>query len=83
MSLSITSCTPKIDADTVVYGKIFTSEKQDSIVEAFAVKDGKYVYVGSKENVYMQSDDLQNLKKGLINRKAPLWSLFLFMMSVA
>lgn len=49
MSLSITSCTPKIDADTVVYGKIFTSEKQDSIVEAFAVKDGKYVYVGSKE----------------------------------
>ena len=29
-------------ADLVVYGKIFTSENQT--VEAFAVKDGRYVY---------------------------------------
>ena len=35
-------------ADLVVYGKIFTSEN-DQIVEAFAVKDGKYVYVGDKK----------------------------------
>ena len=35
-------------ADLVVYGKIFTSEGSE-IVEAFAVKDGKYVYIGSKE----------------------------------
>ena len=35
-------------ADLVVYGKIFTSEGSE-IVEAFAVKDGKYVYVGSKK----------------------------------
>ena len=35
----------KISADLVVYGKIFTSEN-NQIVEAFAVKDGKYVYVG-------------------------------------
>ncbi len=34
-------------ADLVVYGKIFTSE-HNQIVEAFAVKDGKYVYVGDK-----------------------------------
>ena len=34
-------------ADLVVYGKIFTSEN-NQIVEAFAVKDGKYVYVGDK-----------------------------------
>ena len=34
-------------ADLVVYGKIFTSEG-NQIVEAFAVKDGKYVYVGDK-----------------------------------
>ena len=34
-------------ADLVVYGKIFTSE-DNKIVEAFAVKDGKYVYVGDK-----------------------------------
>ena len=35
-------------ADLVVYGKIFTSEN-NQIVEAFAVKDGKYVYVGDKK----------------------------------
>lgn len=34
-------------ADLVVYGKVFTSEG-NQIVEAFAVKDGKYVYVGDK-----------------------------------
>ena len=50
----ITSCTWNEDnttdkgcADLVVYGKIFTSEGSQ-IVEAFAVKDGKYVYVGDK-----------------------------------
>ena len=35
-------------ADIVVYGKIFTSESNE-IVEAFAVKDGKYVYVGDRK----------------------------------
>ena len=35
-------------ADLVVYGKIFTSE-DNRIVEAFAVKDGKFVYVGDKK----------------------------------
>lgn len=49
ISMTFASCTQNTDADMVVYGKIFTSEKQDTIVEAFAVKDGKYVYVGSKE----------------------------------
>ena len=44
-SLSSTPTSEK--ADLVVYGKIFTSEG-NQIVEAFAVKDGKYVYVGDK-----------------------------------
>ena len=35
-------------ADLVVYGKIFTSEG-NQVVEAFAVKDGKYIYVGDKK----------------------------------
>lgn len=48
-SLPFASCSKGVDADTVVYGKIFTSEKQDSLVEAFAVKDGKYVYVGDRQ----------------------------------
>ena len=38
----------KTPADLVVYGKIFTSEG-NKIVEAFAVKDGKYVYVGDRK----------------------------------
>ena len=37
----------KTIADLVVYGKVFTSES-NQIVEAFAVKDGKYIYVGDK-----------------------------------
>ena len=44
----LTSCTEETSADLVVYGKIFTSEN-NQIVEAFAVKDGKYVYVGDKK----------------------------------
>ena len=43
----LTSCKSKPTADLVVYGKIFTSDN-NQIVEAFAVKDGKYVYVGDK-----------------------------------
>ena len=40
----------KTKADLVVYGKIFTSE-DNKIVEAFAVKDGKFVYVVNKKGV--------------------------------
>ncbi len=38
-------------ADTVVYGKIYTSNGNRDYAEAFAVKDGKYVYVGSEDGV--------------------------------
>ena len=43
----LSSCKSKAGADLVVYGKIFTSEGSQ-VVEAFAVKDGKYIYVGDK-----------------------------------
>ena len=54
-SMTLTSCSNtdnaavdvKDGADLVVYGKIYTAEADD-IVEAFAVRDGKYVYVGDK-----------------------------------
>lgn len=36
-------------ADLIVYGKIFTSDNAESVVEAFAVKNGKYLYVGTKD----------------------------------
>ena len=42
-----TGCKSNSSADLVVYGKIFTAEG-NQIAEAFAVKDGKYVYVGDK-----------------------------------
>ncbi len=39
-------------ADLVVYGTIYTAEDEnDGLAEAFAVKDGKYIYVGDKEGV--------------------------------
>ena len=41
------SCNSKPTADLVVYGKIYTAEG-NQVVEAFAVKDGKYIYVGDK-----------------------------------
>ena len=37
-----------IKADLVVLGKIFTSE-ENRIVEALAIKDGKYIYVGDSK----------------------------------
>ena len=38
-------------ADTVVYGKIYTSNSSQEYVEAMAIKDGKYIYVGDEEGV--------------------------------
>ena len=43
----LTGCKSKPTADLVVYGKIYTAE-DNKIAEAFAVKDGKYIYVGDK-----------------------------------
>ena len=43
----LVGCKSNDSADLVVYGKIFTSEG-GQIVVAFAVKDGKYIYVGDK-----------------------------------
>ena len=54
----LASCKSGTAADLVVYGNIFTAERlqvgdgtsgmDNQVVEAFAVKDGKYVYVGDK-----------------------------------
>ena len=43
----LAGCNSKPNADLVVYGKVFTSDS-NKVVEAFAVKDGKYIYVGDK-----------------------------------
>ena len=38
-------------ADTIIYGDIYTAYKQGYLAEAIAIKDGKFVYVGSKDGV--------------------------------
>lgn len=38
-------------ADFVVYGKIYTSKITGDYAETFAVKDGKYIYVGDEGGV--------------------------------
>ncbi len=45
---NIQSAGEKAIADLVVYGKIFTSEG-NRLAEAFAVKDGRYIYVGDRK----------------------------------
>ena len=57
-------------ADLIVYGKIFTSENE-RIVEAFAVKDGRYVYVGDRKGTEALIEDgrteiLDYTGKGLV-----------------
>ncbi len=38
-----------IAADTVVYAKVYTSNANQDYAQAFAVKDGRYVYVGDED----------------------------------
>ncbi len=50
--VSLTGCgNQSVVADTVVYSKIYTANANQDYVEAFAVKDGKYIFVGSKNDV--------------------------------
>ena len=58
-------------ADTVVFGKIYTSNAKRDYAEAFAVKDGKYVYVGSAAGAKKFIKDgttavIDNRGKGLV-----------------
>jgi len=70
LSFAVCSSADMTPADLVVYGKIFTSEN-NQIVEAFAVKDGKYVYVGDKKGVeaFIEKDKTEVIDysgKGLV-----------------
>lgn len=38
-------------ADKIIYGKIFTADKDNSIAEGFAISGGKIIAVGSKEQM--------------------------------
>ena len=58
-----------VKADFVVYGKIFTAEN-NRLAEAFAVKDGRYIYVGDKRGAkaFIGSDTkvIDHSGKGLV-----------------
>lgn len=68
LALSVSGCGCK-SADLVVYGKIFTS-KPEEIAGAFAVKDGKYVYVGDslgvQEYVGKKTRVIDHTGKGMV-----------------
>lgn len=57
-------------ADMVVYGKIYTADNAESMAEAFAVKGGKYIFVGSKADAqkYITTDTkvIDHTGKGMI-----------------
>ena len=61
---------PGGSADLVVYGKIFTSEG-GPLAEAFAVKDGKFIYVGDRKGAQAfveegRTEVLDHTGKGLV-----------------
>ncbi len=61
---------PLSGGNLVVYGKIFTADQSESIVEAFVIKDGKFVYVGAKDEAakYVGADTevIDYTGKGLV-----------------
>lgn len=51
LALTLTSSAFAEAADTVVYGRIYTSDEAQPWAEAMAVRDGKFVYVGDAAGV--------------------------------
>ncbi len=66
-SSDIFNTTPQ---DLVVYGKIFTADKNNTLAEAFVVKNGKFVYVGDRDGAseYITTDMkiIDHTYKGLV-----------------
>ena len=68
LSVFVVGCSFDKSADLVVYGNIYTAEDDNnSMAEAFAVKDGKYVYVGDKEGA---KDYIKEGKTEIIDKSA-------------
>lgn len=59
----------EIKADLIVYGKIYTADKDRSIAEAMAVSDGRIIYVGDRAGAENYADDSTQIiehDKGLV-----------------
>lgn len=42
---------PSISADTAIIGNIYTVDKNNSVAQALAIKDGRFIYVGDEKGV--------------------------------
>lgn len=59
----------KVEADTVIYGNIYTGVDGEVTSEVLAIKDGKYVYVGNKTEAkkYVgKNTEILNYSEGLV-----------------
>lgn len=77
MSVTFTSCSDSVSsevpesgyADLVVYGNVFTSAG-NNMAEAFAVKDGKYIAVGNREDIQKyiskETEVIDHTGKGMV-----------------
>lgn len=73
----ITGCSSTKDngADLIVYGDIFTANEDGDTVEAIAVKDGKYVYVGNASGTDEYKDsDTEDVNATFVMPSAALYS---------
>ena len=67
----MTSCTQKEKVDLIVSGgSVYTVDKEFTVAEAFAVKDGKVVAVGSSQKILdkYDSENLMMSKESLFTR---------------
>ena len=55
-------------ADKIIKGKIYTANEQQKYAEAFAIKDGRILAIGSKEEIK------QDRKSTRLNSSHPLSS---------
>lgn len=55
-------------ADKIIKGKIYTTNEQQKYAEAFAIKDGRILVIGSKEEIkqYLGADaDVKEYTNGM------------------
>jgi len=55
-------------ADKIIKGKIYTANEQQKYAEAFAIKDGRILAIGSKEEIkqYLGADtDVKEYTNGM------------------
>lgn len=81
LSIFTFSCTSKVPVDLIVYNaKVYTCDSSFNIAEAFAVKDGKFVAIGSNDSILDHFSSIAKVDAqskavfpGLIDPHAHFW----------